>query len=230
MNSVSTPASEPTVEPRRGESLLVYLALGTFLGMLFIKSEVASWFRIQEMFHFRAVHMYGVIGGAVLVGAVAVALMKRFRVRTFRGEEILFPSGDVTRPRTHHIVGGTMFGLGWGIMGACPGPLFALVGSGLTIMLDMCTSQIDPILGALGDGEAPPEAPYAGGRWLENAEVLVREATGVRWPGLEDRRHDGAGGLVRLLPGVDGAGGEAVSEVLLGNAGHAMLVEGVGGT
>lgn len=120
-----TPSSEP---------LIVYFLLGIYLGTIFIKSEVASWFRIQEMFHFDAVHMYGVIGCAVGVGAVSVFLMKRRGARTVRGEPIVFPGGLEVRPRKQHVFGGLAFGLGWGFIGACPGPLFALVGSGIPVM------------------------------------------------------------------------------------------------
>ena len=144
-------------EPRRGESLLVYLALGTFLGIVFIKSEVVSWFRIQEMFHFRAVHMYAIIGSAVGVGALGVALMKRFRVRTVRGEEIVYPGADEVRPQTRHILGGICFGLGWGLVGACPGPIFALVGSGLSVFL---VALLGALAGAWCYGALKPRLPH----------------------------------------------------------------------
>ena len=125
-----TPDVAPSSEP-----LVVYFLLGIYLGIIFIKSEVASWFRIQEMFHFDAIHMYGVIGGAVGVGALSVFLMKRSGARTARGEPIAFPSGTEVRPSKQHALGGLAFGLGWGFIGACPGPLFALVGSGIPVML-----------------------------------------------------------------------------------------------
>ena len=150
------PAPAEAVEERR-EPLVVYLLLGTFLGIVFIKSEVASWFRIQEMFRFGAVHMYGVIGGAVLVGAVSLALMKRFGVRTVRGEEIRYPGGAETRPRPNHILGGTCFGLGWGLVGACPGPLFALVGSGVGVM---AVGLLGALAGAWCYGLMKPGLPH----------------------------------------------------------------------
>ena len=125
------------------ESLAVYFGLGVLIGVIFLKAEVASWFRIQEMFRFQAIHMYGVIGSAVAVGTVSIALMKHLGVRTIRGENIEYPTRAAARPRTHHIVGGTLFGLGWGLAGACPGPLFALIGSGLPIMAVV-------LLGAVG--------------------------------------------------------------------------------
>lgn len=139
------------------ESLLVYFLLGTFLGCTFIKSEVASWFRIQEMFHFQAIHMYGVIGSAVVVGALGIQLMKRLGVKTIRGENIIYPGDDETRPRPHHILGGIVFGLGWGLVGACPGPLFALVGSGLPAM---ALGLFGAVAGAWAYGLLKPSLPH----------------------------------------------------------------------
>ncbi len=115
--------------------LVFYFALGLFLGVIFIKSEVASWFRIQEMFRFQAFHMYGVIGSAVAVGAIGVALLRRFGSRTANGEPIAFPSPQERRPSPAHVVGGTAFGVGWGLLGACPGPIYALIGTGWPVML-----------------------------------------------------------------------------------------------
>lgn len=120
--------------PRFG-ALLGYFTLGVYLGTIFIKSEVASWFRIQEMFRFQSVHMYGVIGSAVLVAAVGVALLKRAGGRTPSGEDIAFPPSAECRPGIQHAVGGTCFGLGWGLTGACPGPMYALIGAGLPVMV-----------------------------------------------------------------------------------------------
>lgn len=130
---VATGRTERADAPR--EPLVVYGLLGVFLGTLFIKSEVASWFRIQEMFHFRAVHMYGVIGSAVAVGAAGLALMKRFGVRSVRGEEIRYPDRASVRVRPNNVLGGICFGLGWGLVGACPGPIFALLGTGIPVMV-----------------------------------------------------------------------------------------------
>jgi uncharacterized membrane protein YedE/YeeE len=128
-------AGEVHAERARTESLLPYFLMGLYLGVIFIKSEVASWFRIQEMFRFQAFHMYGVIGGAVLVSLVGTLLLKRMDARTARGGEIAFPDESERRPSTRHLAGGTLFGLGWGLMGACPGPIYALIGSGLPVML-----------------------------------------------------------------------------------------------
>lgn len=152
--------SRTTASPaghRRSESLIVYFLVGAYLGVIFIKSEVASWFRIQEMFLFESFHMYGVIGGAVGVGMLSVLLMKRAGARTVRGEAISFPTGDDTRPRKHHVFGGIAFGLGWGLIGACPGPLFALIGSGLPIMM---VGLLAATAGAWSYGLLRPRLPH----------------------------------------------------------------------
>ncbi len=156
--STSTP-DRPAAheEPGTSEPLFVYFLLGLYLGVIFIKSEVASWFRIQEMFHFDALHMYGVIGAAVGVGALSVFVMKRRRARTVRGEEIAFPSGAEIVPTKQHVFGGLAFGLGWGLIGACPGPLFALVGSGVPVML---VGLVSAMAGAWGYGLLKPYLPH----------------------------------------------------------------------
>ena len=124
----------PEVSRARRESLLVYVLLGAYLGFVFIRSEVVSWFRIQEMFRFQSFHMYGIIGSAVLVAAVSVAIMKRARIPSRSGDAIRFGDPDAKRPRARYILGGTAFGLGWGLLGACPGPIYALIGSGVSVM------------------------------------------------------------------------------------------------
>ena len=105
-----------------------YLVLGTLFGLILTKSEVISWFRIQEMFRFQSFHLYGVIGSAVVVGLVSIQLLKRYRLRSLDGQFIV-----IADKRYHHGVwiGGFLFGLGWALTGACPGPLFALLGSGV---------------------------------------------------------------------------------------------------
>jgi hypothetical protein len=122
-----------------------------------MKSEVASWFRIQEMLRFQAVHMYGVIGAAVLVGAFGVWLFKRRGVRTAYGEEIAFPDPGERRPSASHALGGVVFGLGWGLTGACPGPMYALVGSGLPVML---FAIVGALAGARVYGMLRPRLPH----------------------------------------------------------------------
>ena len=114
--------------------LLRYLVLGVLFGILLIKSDVVSWFRIHEMFRFQAFHMYGIIGSAVLTAGLSLQLIKRFGLPSIGGEDIMMPAKSLGRG-TRYWLGGTLFGLGWGIIGACPGPLFALVGGGVTVML-----------------------------------------------------------------------------------------------
>lgn len=107
-----------------------YLIAGVLFGIILIKSEVVSWFRIQEMFRLQSFHMYGVIGSAVVVGAISVWLIKRFGIKTIHGEEIKFSNKHFDKGQ---VIGGLIFGFGWAITGACPGPIFAQIGSGLTI-------------------------------------------------------------------------------------------------
>ncbi len=106
---------------------LKYVIVGIFFGITFIKAEIVSWFRIQEMFRLQSFHMYGVIGTAVVVGAISVWLIKRFKVKTIYGEPIEFHPKKFNKGQ---IYGGLLFGLGWAVTGACPGPLFAQIGTG----------------------------------------------------------------------------------------------------
>lgn len=116
-----------------------YLLAGIFFGIVLVKSEVISWWRIQEMFRLQSFHMYGVIGSAVIVGAISVGLIKRFGIRTLRGEPIHFYPKAYNKGQ---IFGGLIFGLGWAITGACPGPLFALIGAGFPVILVTLVSAI----------------------------------------------------------------------------------------
>lgn len=118
--------------------LLVYLTFGAFLGFVFVMGEVVSWYRIQEMFRFQAFHMYGIIGSAVAVAMVSIQVIQRLDIRTAQGEPIhLGPKewGESRLPAVRYWAGGTLFGMGWALIGACPGPIFALVGSGVTVMI-----------------------------------------------------------------------------------------------
>lgn len=121
------------VEPLRLSGLVVYLLIGAFFGFVLVKSEVVSWFRIQEMFRFHSVHMYGIIGSALLVAAISLALIQRLPLTTFGGEEIVIPPKAMGNG-TRYWLGGTLFGFGWALTGACPGPLFALAGSGVGVI------------------------------------------------------------------------------------------------
>ena len=107
---------------------IVYILLGTFLGLVLYKSEAASWFRIYEMFQFDSFHMYGIIGSALAVGVVLVFWIKKSKIKSFSGEIIQIP--DKEKSFARYILGGTLFGLGWALAGACPGPIYILVGAG----------------------------------------------------------------------------------------------------
>jgi uncharacterized protein len=124
-------------EGNRPLALLGYLLMGVYLGLIFVQSEVVSWFRIQEMFRFQSFHMYGIIGTAVAVAAVSVWLIKRLGLRTLHGEPIeLSPKewGESRIPGARYWLGGMFFGMGWALLGACPGPMFALLGAGVTVL------------------------------------------------------------------------------------------------
>ena len=106
---------------------LKYLLVGVIFGIVFLKAEIISWFRIQEMFRLDSFHMYGVIGSAVAVGMLSIWLIKRFDIKTLSGEKVVIPDKKFNKGQ---IYGGLLFGFGWAITGACPGPLFAQIGSG----------------------------------------------------------------------------------------------------
>lgn len=111
-------------------SKLKYFLLGVIFGIILIKAEVISWFRIQEMFRFQSFHMYGIIGSAILVGVISILLIKKFQIKTVNGEEIKIEPKTFSKG---NIYGGLIFGLGWAMTGACPGPMYALLGSGLFV-------------------------------------------------------------------------------------------------
>ena len=107
---------------------LIYLFIGILFGITMFKSEAASWFRIYEMFKFESFHMYGIIGSALAIGIIVVQFIQRFKIKSFYGEEIKFYPKEKSCSR--YIFGGIIFGLGWALAGACPGPMFTLVGVG----------------------------------------------------------------------------------------------------
>ena len=107
-----------------------YLLIGMYFGFVLVKAEVLSWYRIQEMFRFHAFHMYGVLGSAVLVGLITVWLIERYQLRAVNGQAITFTPKD--RSWARYLSGGSLFGVGWALTGACPGPIAALIGAGLT--------------------------------------------------------------------------------------------------
>jgi uncharacterized protein len=110
-----------------------FILIGILFGIIMTKAEVISWYRIQEMFLFENFHMYGVIGTAVFLGLISVQLIKRFKAKDIDGNEIKFEPKVFSIPR--YLFGGTIFGLGWAMTGACPGPMYTLVGHGYWSML-----------------------------------------------------------------------------------------------
>ena len=110
---------------------LKFLFAGLFFGILLMKGQVISWFRIYEMFRFQSIHMYGVIGSAVILGIIGIWLMKRFRTKDIEGNPIEITPKEIRY--SSNLIGGTIFGLGWALTGACPGPMFALFGGGIWV-------------------------------------------------------------------------------------------------
>lgn len=112
-------------------SLLRFFLIGILFGMVMTKSEAVSWYRIQEMFRFQSFHMYGIIGSALVVGAIMVQTIKRLEWKTMDGQAIVFKDKDKRVVR--YLAGGTIFGLGWALSGACPGPMYTLLGNGFVV-------------------------------------------------------------------------------------------------
>lgn len=119
-------------EKKSWMSYMKYLVIGTMFGIILVKSEVISWYRIQEMFRLQSFHMFGVIGSALVTGMISVWLIKKYKIKTINGEQIILPVKQFNKGQ---IYGGLIFGFGWAITGACPGPLFALAGSGSSVMI-----------------------------------------------------------------------------------------------
>ena len=119
---------------------LIYLFIGILFGITMFKSEAASWFRIYEMFKFDSFHMYGIIGSALVIGIIVVQSIKRFKIKSFYGENIHFNPKAKSFPR--YMFGGIIFGLGWALAGACPGPMFTLVGAGYVPILVVIAASI----------------------------------------------------------------------------------------
>jgi len=118
---------------------LKYLFLGALFGIVLVKSQVVSWFRIQEMFRLQAFHMYGTIGSAIVVGMISILLIKRFNLKTIDKRSIVIPDKKFN---WGNVWGGLIFGLGWAVTGACPGPLFAQIGSGFLVIAVTLLSAI----------------------------------------------------------------------------------------
>ncbi len=120
-------------------SNIKYFITGILFGFILIKAEVISWFRIQEMFHFQSFHMYGIIGSAIAVGAISIQIIKKFKIKDVDGNPITIIPKELNKGTA---IGGLLFGFGWALTGACPGPLYALVGSGHVIVLVILLSAL----------------------------------------------------------------------------------------
>lgn len=131
--------------------LIKFIVAGIIFGIVLTKSEVVSWYRIQEMFRFQSFHMFGIIGSAVVLGVILVQFIKRRKVKTMQGEEIVLPPKE--KSFTRYFVGGTIFGLGWALTGACPGPMYSLMGQGYSIIFVIVLSALAGTMfyGALRD-------------------------------------------------------------------------------
>ncbi len=119
---------------------LIYLLIGILFGIIMFKSEAASWFRIYEMFHFQSFHMYGIMGSALGLGIIVVQSIKKFNIKSFYGEKIEFEPKEKGFKR--YMFGGILFGLGWALAGACPGPIYTLIGVGYLSMIVVLVSAI----------------------------------------------------------------------------------------
>jgi uncharacterized membrane protein YedE/YeeE len=139
----------------RPAPLLVYFVFGVLFGIVLVKGEAVSWFRIQEMFRFQSFHMYGILGSGVVTASALISLLRRLGVKTADGEEMRIEP-RTWRPYANGL-GGLTFGLGWGLLGACPGPFYALLGSGVTVMVVPLASAI---AGARTYGQCKPHLPH----------------------------------------------------------------------
>lgn len=134
---------------------LIYLIVGIFFGMVLFKSEAASWFRIYEMFQFDSFHMYGIIGSALFLGIIFTQVVKRSNATSFFGESITIM--DKEKSVVRYAIGGTLFGLGWALAGACPGPMYVLAGAGYWPILVVLLSAV---LGTLCYGLLRSKLPH----------------------------------------------------------------------
>lgn len=137
-------------------NLIPYVLLGGAFGAIMIEAEVVSWFRIQEMFRFDAFHMYGIIGSAVFTACISLFVIKRLGLRDTSGQPI-GPSPKAFGSGIRYVAGGTIFGLGWSMAGACPGPMVALVGAGVPVML---VAIAGALLGTWTYGVLRPKLPH----------------------------------------------------------------------
>jgi uncharacterized protein len=144
------------LDTQRPWMLAVYLLLGIAFGVVLTQSEVTSWFRIQEMFRFQSFRMYGIIGSAIATAALSIAILKWTGMNSVSGESISIPRKSMGSG-IQYAAGGTIFGLGWALTGACPGPLFALIGDGVPVMI---VAVISALAGTWVYGWARPKLPH----------------------------------------------------------------------
>ena len=154
-------ATERTTTPdapsrRSGGGVWIYLLLGAVFGLVLTKGEVVSWFRIQEMFRFQAFHMYGVLGSAVVVPSMSLMLIRRYEPKTLTGEDIVIPPKQMGKGYRYWL-GGSIFGVGWALTGACPGPMFALAGSGVSVIV---VAVVAGLVGTWSYGILRPRLPH----------------------------------------------------------------------
>ena len=149
MEAAESPAVRPAFLP-------VYLLLGIVFGVVLTRSEVLSWFRIQEMFRFQSFRMYGIIGSAVVTAAVSLQVLKRLGIQAVSGETIRVPPKPLGSG-IQYAAGGTIFGLGWALTGACPGPLVALIGNGVSVMI---VALLSALAGTWAYGWLRPKLPH----------------------------------------------------------------------
>lgn len=135
--------------------LISFFSVGLLFGIIMTKSEAVSWFRIHEMFRFESFHMYGIIGTAVVLGAIIIAAMKRFKIKTLSKSMVSYSPMKLSVKR--HLIAGSIFGLGWALIGACPGPMFVLLGQGFGIMVLVLLSAI---LGTYAYGVLQNKLPH----------------------------------------------------------------------
>lgn len=135
--------------------LFSFYIVGTLFGIIMSKSEAISWYRIHEMFRFESIHMFGIIGVAVLLGVVIIAAMKKSKMKTLRDTFVAYKPLNLNIPR--HLMAGTVFGLGWALMGACPGPMFVMLGQGFWIFVLMILSAA---LGTFAYGAVKHKLPH----------------------------------------------------------------------
>lgn len=136
--------------------MIAYLLAGVWFGVVLTKAEIISWYRIQEMFRFQSLHMYLIIGSAIAVAALSLRLVRRYHPTALSGEKIEIAPKSWGRG-VRYPAGGVLFGAGWALTGACPGPLYALVGSGVTVVL---TVILAALLGTWSYGHLRPRLPH----------------------------------------------------------------------